>query len=151
MNEQPEATSTPAPIREDVTGSRIVAALIDIAVLFVVFLVMAALFGDFGSTEESDFAVNLSGPAFVVFLLIVFAYHFVLESSGGQTLGKKVMGLKVVAVDGALTSGNVAVRTILRIVDGLPIFYLVGFIAVVATKQKQRLGDMAARTLVVRA
>jgi uncharacterized RDD family membrane protein YckC len=44
----------------------------------------------------------------------------------------------------------VAIRTILRIIDGI-FFYLVAFICVVATKQKQRLGDMAAGTLVVRA
>jgi uncharacterized RDD family membrane protein YckC len=44
----------------------------------------------------------------------------------------------------------VAVRTILRIVDSLPAFYLLGFIVVVASKEKQRIGDMAAGTVVVR-
>jgi uncharacterized RDD family membrane protein YckC len=55
-------------------------------------------------------------------------------------------------VDGQpLTRQKVAIRTVLRLVDGLPFLYLVGFIAMVASKQKQRLGDMAAGTIVVKA
>ena len=149
MNEQPASTPPPAPA--DVTGIRIVAALIDIAVLFVLFLIMAALFGDFGSTDESDFSVNLSGLPALIFFILVIAYYFFLELTGGQTLGKKVMGIKVVAVDGVLTPTKVIVRTLLRIVDGLPVFYLLGLIVVVTSQRKQRIGDMAAGTLVVRA
>jgi uncharacterized RDD family membrane protein YckC len=150
MNDQPAATPTP-PAAGDVTGIRIVAALIDIVLLFVVFIIMAALFGDTDSKGDSSFSVNLSGLPALVYFVIVIGYYVVLESSGGQTLGKKIMGLKVVALDGTLTKTKVVVRTLLRIVDGLPFLYLVGIIAIVASKQKQRIGDMAAGTVVVRA
>jgi uncharacterized RDD family membrane protein YckC len=149
MNEEPAAAPPPAP-RENVTGSRIVAAFIDIILLGVVFAVLAALFGDTNSDDEG-FSVNLSGAPGIVYFLIVLAYYLGLETMYGQTLGKKVMGIKVVAIDGPLTLGKVAIRTVLRLVDGLPILYLLGLIVVAVSKQNQRIGDMAAGTLVVKA
>ena len=61
------------------------------------------------------------------------------------------MGIRVVPVEGVLTPSKVAIRTILRIVDGLPFLYIVGLIAIFASQRKQRVGDMAAGTLVVKA
>ncbi len=43
------------------------------------------------------------------------------------------------------------VRNILRIIDYLPFFYLIGFILIVTNSKKQRIGDMAARSIVVKA
>jgi uncharacterized RDD family membrane protein YckC len=149
MNEEPAASTSSAP-RGNITGSRIVAAFIDIILLGVVFAVLAALFGDTNSGDEG-FSVNLSGAPGIVYFLIVLAYYLGLETMYGQTLGKKVMGLRVVAIDGPLTLGKVAIRTVLRIVDGLPFLYLLGLIVVAVSKQNQRIGDMAAGTLVVKA
>ena len=149
MNEEQAASPTSAP-RENVTGVRIVAAIIDIILLAVVFGVMAALFGE-SSNDDSGFSVNLSGGPAILYFLIVIGYYLGLETMGGQTLGKKVMGIRVVAIDGPLTLGKVSIRTILRILDGLPFFYLLGIIVVAVSKQNQRIGDMAAGTLVVKA
>jgi uncharacterized RDD family membrane protein YckC len=150
--------ATPAPVsavRTDVTGKRIVAAIIDMVLLGVLFVVMAALFGDAGSSSGDDgssFEVNLSGGPFLLYVALSFAYYFLLELTSGQTLGKKLMKLRVATLNGSpLAAGPVAVRTLLRIIDGLPAFYLVGFIAMIASKQKQRIGDMAAGTVVVEA
>src|SRR3972149_3326638 len=107
MSSEPVQTAVPAV---DVTGKRIVAALIDIVLLA------------------------------VVYFLIVFGYYLVMESLTGQTVGKKLMGLRVAAVDGSLTWGKVALRTIIRIVDGLPVFYPVRFLAVMVSKNRPRLG-----------
>jgi len=149
MNEKSVASTAPAA-GQNVTGSRIVAAIIDIVLLGIVFGAMAVLFGD---TENDDggFSVSLSGVPGLVYFLIVIAYYLGLETMSGQTLGKKVMGIRVVAVNGPLTLGKVAIRTVLRIVDGLPIFYLLGLVVVAVSKENQRIGDMAAGTLVVRA
>lgn len=149
MNEEAAASPPPAP-RENVTGSRIVAAFIDIILLGVVFAVLAALFGDTNS-DDDGFSVNLSGAPGIIYFLIVFGYYLGLEAMYGQTLGKKVMGIKVVAIDGPLTLGKVAIRTVLRLVDGLPALYLLGLIVVAVSKQNQRIGDMAAGTLVIKA
>ena len=150
MNEQTAAAATPTT--DNVTGPRIVAGIIDVVVLGVVFVVMSALFGDSGSGDDGDgFSVSLSGLPFLIFIVISFGYYFVLEAyNQGQTLGKKVMGIRVVSVDGVLTPGKVAIRTILRIIDGF-IFYLVAVIVIATSKRNQRIGDMAAGTQVLKA
>jgi uncharacterized RDD family membrane protein YckC len=141
----------PISVVQDVTGPRIGAAVIDIILMGILFLVMGMLFGD-AESDNSSFSVNLdTGPSLIYFLLVM-AYYFFFELTSGQTIGKKLLKVRVVSLDGQpLTPGKVALRTILRIIDGLPIFYLVGFICVLASKQKQRIGDMAAGTAVVRA
>ena len=127
-------------------GRRAVAVIIDSILLGVVAYAFAAMSG---GTTESGF--NLQGGPFFVFSLIGFAYYIVMEKTSGGTLGKKAMGLKVVQKDGAaLTWQGSIIRNLLRIIDGL-FLYLVGAVAVWVSKEKQRIGDMAAGTLVVRA
>ena len=73
-------------------------------------------------------------------------YCFALESSGGQTLGKRAMKLRVVSADGSpATDTQIFKRTIVRIVD----WNIIGLIAmVVSGERRQRLGDMVAGTVV---
>jgi uncharacterized RDD family membrane protein YckC len=135
---------------ENVTGPRIVAALIDIVVLFISFIVLGALLGD-ADADGSSFQVSLEGGPFLLWVLLSLAYYTVPEALTGQTPGKAVMKLKVVRLDGQpYTWGNSLARNVLRIIDGLPVFYLLGLIIVATSKNKQRLGDMAAGTVVVR-
>ena len=69
----------------------------------------------------------------------------------GRTPGKRWSSLRVVCDDGSpLTFRSSALRNVLRLVDILPGLYLVGAIAIFATRANQRLGDLAAGTLVVR-
>lgn len=69
----------------------------------------------------------------------------------GQTLGKKVLGLRVVDERGLkLRPSQVVIRNLLRFVDGLPLFYAVGGIVSLFSSRSQRLGDLAAGTVVVR-
>jgi len=76
-------------------------------------------------------------------------YYFAFESSGGQTLGKKLFKLRVLRVDGSpVGMREVAVRTVLRVIDGIG-FYLVGLIVMLVTgKRRGRFGDLAAGTMV---
>ena len=85
--------------------------------------------------------------------LVVLGYYFGFEVAVGQTVGKRLLGLRVTRADGSRPSvAAVAVRTLLRLVDWLPALYLVGFMAMLATGvRRQRLGDLAARTRVARA
>ena len=77
-------------------------------------------------------------------------YYFALESGGGQTVGKKLLKLRVLRADGRPAGmREIAVRTVLRVVDGIGA-YIVGLIVMLATGQRrQRLGDLAAGTIVV--
>jgi uncharacterized RDD family membrane protein YckC len=69
----------------------------------------------------------------------------------GQTIGKRVLQLRVMDAEGLrLTVQQVAIRNLLRPVDLLPLFYLVGGAAMVISRRAQRLGDLAANTIVVR-
>lgn len=68
----------------------------------------------------------------------------------GQTLGKKLLRLRVVDARGLpLTFPQTVLRNLLRFIDALPLAYLVGGVAALASKRGQRLGDLAAGTLVV--
>lgn len=68
----------------------------------------------------------------------------------GQTPGKKVLGISVVQDDlTPITFGTSLVRNLLRTVDFLPFFYLFGLITMVLNQRFQRLGDLAAGTLVI--
>ncbi len=69
----------------------------------------------------------------------------------GQTLGKRLLRLRVVDADGLrLQFSQVVIRNLLRSVDILPAFYLVGGIAALLNARTQRLGDIAANTVVIR-
>ena len=126
-------------------GRRAVAILIDTVLLFILGYIIAMATG--GTTGEG---FNLhGGPAFL-WLGIGLAYYIVMEAMWGATLGKKAMGLKVVKQSGEPIDWQASiVRNVMRIIDGF-LFYLVGAIVVWVSKKRQRLGDMAAHTLVVR-
>ena len=135
----------------DVTERRIVAGLVDVAVLFAVFLVMAAGFGESGSTETAAFNASLSGGGALLYFVVVLTYYAGAEGVTGTTPGKRITGRTVVKVDGSRYEwGAVSLRNVLRIVDGLPVLCLVGIISVSVTERNQRLGDLAAKTVVVR-
>ena len=121
-------------------GGRIAAALVDIAVLVAGTLAFATVFGTSGA------GLVLVGVGWGLY------YYFACESGGGQTLGKKLFKLRVVADDGSpATMNQVGVRTILRLVDGL-FAGLVGLGTMIATgERRKRVGDIAAGTKIVRA
>lgn len=151
MNTTSESTSV---ANDHVLESRLIAAIIDIVVLMGLGIIATGITGGIDLGDKSSGtggSFSLSGWSFWVFLLVVVLYYFLQEASMGQTLGKRVMKLRVVAVEGELTRTKVLVRTLLRLIDWLPFLYLIGFILVLVTPQHQRIGDMAARTIVVRA
>lgn len=88
----------------------------------------------------------------LVGLLIGFGYYIYFEGTYGQTIGKMALNIVVVTEDGDAVDYRAAtIRTLLRVVDALPAFYLVGIAVVFATDREQRIGDLVADTVVVRA
>ncbi|HEV8207866.1 MAG TPA: RDD family protein [Acidimicrobiia bacterium] len=127
-------------------GSRFAASLLDVAVQLGAIFALAVVLGPLG-TNGFVLAAYL-----VAIFLILFAYDIALETwNRGRSIGKLAAGLRVVRAggepEGFLTA---AVRNFLRIVDFLPAFYVVGVISILVTSRNQRLGDLAAGTLVVR-
>jgi uncharacterized RDD family membrane protein YckC len=145
---EPTQAPPPAPLgQDDVLGRRISAALIDLALMFGLFVVLALAIGK-NSAGGGSVSLSLTEPETALYLVLVLVYYFALEATIGQTLGKLLLGLGVVRPDGSRPSvAAIALRTLLRIVDWLPLLYLVGFITIMVTGQRrQRLGDLAGKT-----
>jgi uncharacterized RDD family membrane protein YckC len=89
---------------------------------------------------------------FVVYFLIDWGYAIALETLwSGQTIGKRVFGLRVIQESGVrIGFYNAALRNLARLFDRLPALYLVGGAAALFSGSQQRFGDMIAGTLVVR-
>ena len=83
--------------------------------------------------------------------LIYGLYHPVLEVlMRGRTPGKRIAGVRIVTQD-AQTPGVLAIliRNVLRLIDSLPIAYVVGLVATLVTQQSVRIGDLAAVVVIV--
>lgn len=134
--------------RTEVVGRRIGAALIDLILMFALAVVLALLIGE-TRTDGGNVSVRLEGTKAVVWIALTLLYYGVSEALTGQTLGKRLLRVRVARLDGGRASaGQVAIRTLLRVIDGIG-FYLVGMVVVLATGQRrQRLGDLAAKTTV---
>jgi uncharacterized RDD family membrane protein YckC len=124
-------------------GSRMIAASVDLTLQVISYVILLLLL------QNSDIgAAVLAVAAF----LLVFGYDVSFEVlAGGRTPGKRFTGLRVVRSGGRpvdlVTS---AIRNFLRAIDFLPALYGIGMLSVLATSRNQRLGDLAAGTLVVR-
>ncbi len=133
---------------------RFVAVLLDaVIVLFPATIVVGLLSGG-GYTETGEGYANagikVSGSASLLLLALVLGYYVLCEAATGATLGKRMVGIRVVGEDGKdLTFRAAVVRNVLRLIDSL-FFYLVGAIFALTSPRGQRLGDRAAHTLVVR-
>ncbi len=134
-------------------GDRLIAQVVDGMVGFgLFFFVGNVLAPRFGGATESGF--NLTGaPALLIMAivgLLLLAYFVVAEAAAGATLGKLAAGIQVQTTDGhRVGAGASVIRNVMRIVDGIGV-YLVAALAVMLTKRHQRLGDLAAGTIVVR-
>jgi uncharacterized RDD family membrane protein YckC len=133
-----------------VLGRRIGAAFIDIGIVIVLMLLVGGIFGN-DAAPDAPASARYGALDRVLILCLVFGYFWGTETVWAQTLGKRALGIRVVGVGGSkATAGATLVRTVLRVVDFLPVFYVVGLIAILATgPRRQRVGDLAAKTRVV--
>ncbi len=129
-------------------ASRFIAELFDALILgavLVAMVILAALAG--GGAGALILVVALGG-----FLLITVVYHVAFEVlARGRTPGKRWAGLRVVLEGGGPVDLRASlVRNLIRLIEGLALLYVPAIIAVLATRRNQRLGDLAAGTLVIR-
>lgn len=127
-------------------GRKVVATMIDYVVILAITVLYILTFGE--PNEEGGKSVT--GWSALLIVLPWFIYFIFTEWYFGATPGHKIVGLKVVSVDGSrLRFTQVFVR---RFCDALEIswcFGLIAFILVLNSEQNQRLGDIAAKTLVI--
>ncbi len=127
---------------------RFVAWAIDLACVFVILIPLNAALR-FVSLLNADTAQAL---AIACYFLVSVGYAMVSEwRFKGQTVGKHLLSIRVMDEEGKrLRPSQIIVRNLLRIVDSLPLCYMVGGLFCLLTRRSQRLGDMAGATLVIR-
>lgn len=125
-------------------GSRFIGFLVDIVLQSLLILALTLGLGSFGNIGAAGATIGI----FVVSLL----YPVLFETfDDGRSPGKRLAGLRVVNLDGTrITFLTSAVRNALRVIDALPGTFTVGIVAIVMTARHQRVGDLAAGTIVVR-
>jgi uncharacterized RDD family membrane protein YckC len=141
----PEGVSLELPLAG--VGSRFVALLVDTLLQSLAFVAVIVGLTLAGADGFAVFAVT-AVAAFALLFLYPVAFEL---AAGGRTPGKRWSSLRVVCEDGSpVTVRASALRNLMRLVDALPAVYLVGAVAIFATRGNQRLGDLAAGTIVVR-
>lgn len=121
-------------------------ALVAAAWIFA-FSLLAKNYADSDSGTPTWFAWAWGLPPALFYLL----YHPALELlMAGRTPGKRWAGVRIVTTEGMVPGvGSIVVRNLFRFVDGLPMLYVVGLACTIATRRNQRIGDLAAGTLLV--
>ena len=116
----------------------------------VAILVLGGMLAAFAGIAVGENVVQ--GLILLCWFLLDWIYPVVFESGKrGATPGKRAMGLRVVQANGSpITVGQAVVRNFLRFIDGMPFFtYGFGVASCLASRRFQRLGDLAAGTVVV--
>jgi uncharacterized RDD family membrane protein YckC len=128
--------------------SRFFAWFIDQFCIQVILSVVGMIIGFFGI-----FSVGFAEAFYIIgWFVVSIGYGIFFEWSWrGQTIGKRLFRLRVVDVEGMRIQFNqIVVRNLLRFVDSLPVFYFVGGVTCWLNSKCQRLGDIAANTVVIR-
>ncbi|NBU25239.1 MAG: hypothetical protein EBS39_06425, partial [Gammaproteobacteria bacterium] len=157
---EPSATGVEARLRVAGAGARAHAFMVDfyirVALAFAWYAAGAVLHSMLSGGEatlrpprEPDAWWNSAVvvPVVVIYLL----YHPVVETLlRGLTPGKRFAGLRISTLDGGVPStGALLLRNVFRIIDSAPVFYGVGLLMSLVNRRGQRLGDLAAGTLLV--
>jgi uncharacterized RDD family membrane protein YckC len=142
------AIATPEGVEIELTlaglGSRFIAGLIDFAIRLLPLIALLVLI------DPRNSAIGAAIFALADFGMQFFYYVLFETLGGGRTPGKRAAGLRVVRSSGRpVTFVRSMVRNIMRVIDAFA-FYFVGMLSIFITNNNQRLGDLAADTLVVR-
>ena len=139
-------TSQNVLIRQNIAsvGERMLACMIDYFVIFVYMMIVSYII---------DLISNSSGDnvLIMIFFIPMMFYSFISEiTMHGQSLGKKIMKIKVVKIDGSQpTVWNFFIRWIFRIVDITMLYGSVAIVTIIINGKGQRFGDIAAKTTVI--
>lgn len=128
-------------------GARGVAHILDLMILTGLIQLLSTVLVPFGLIAPESYIAFTA----LAYFVLSFLYFIILEAFWqGQSLGKKIMRIRVVSIDGtAITFYQSLVRNLLRAADTLPALYLVGIVVAFLNPRGQRTGDIVAGTMVV--
>ena len=144
-------------------GSRFLALLVDLLIQMAVGLAVVAVFAVgvalmsrsfrdlLGSQSDAIAGIGIAVAILLTFV-VTWGYFLVFEVIwNGQTPGKRYVGIRVLTTRGEpVTMVHALVRNLMRLIDVLPSSYIIGIVSILVTRRGQRLGDLAAGTIVVR-
>ena len=148
--ETPEQVALEFPLAG--VGSRFLALAIDMLVqLAIGVLVFAVVAGTWSLVRPRAGGPWLLAIAVIAVFLLFYGYFAGFEAFWhGQTPGKRLVGLRVLSVTGRPARIDEAIlRNLLRVIDQLPGVYAIGIVTMLVSSRNQRLGDLAAGTVVV--
>jgi uncharacterized RDD family membrane protein YckC len=139
-----ETLSTPPlDIRPAPLDHRLMACIIDSA------LVLSIWLGILGLILRNPLGWSFDLPRLAYLFVFGFVYYSVTEWLLAASVGKLFMKLRVLGTDGDPCSLTASlVRNAMRLIDWLPLFYLLGGVLILASAKKRRAGDMVANTIV---
>lgn len=127
-------------------GERIIARLIDLGILAVLLFASVASGAFFDSPQIFTF------PILYALWMFLFAFYDIICEAffTGQSIGKRIMKIRVISLDGGRPSlGQYLIRWLFRIVDFILTAQSGALISVIVTEKKQRIGDIVAGTTLV--
>lgn len=132
-------------------GSRLTARILDHLIQLAIVVAIIAIFSGSVDTEsESEAFVAIVGT--LVLFAIFWVYDVAFEAfAGGRTPGKRAVGIRVVGMGGEpIGFPAAAVRNLLRLIDEYLTIWICALVSILRSEKNQRVGDMAAGTMVVR-
>jgi uncharacterized RDD family membrane protein YckC len=128
---------------------RVLGAIVDIVIISVLFTLVGYAIG---MRPETGVGFSFQGVAGAIALGACLVYFIVPEALWGASPAKFMLGMRVVNEEdgGKIDWVRSIIRNLVRVVDGLPALYIVGFLIAVSSPKTQRLGDRIAKTIVVR-
>lgn len=127
-------------------GDRILATIIDLILFAAYFLLIGSIISEIGGIESNVYSS-------IILFLPFFFYDLYCELLfNGQSLGKFLMKIKVVRIDGSQPNfGNYLLRWLFRLIEGILFLWsVVALITILVNGKGQRLGDIAAKTTVIK-
>jgi uncharacterized membrane protein SpoIIM required for sporulation len=135
-------------------GARAMAFMIDwmlrtALAVFYMLLASLLLLGNLSFAVQPDEQTTWYLAGVMPTMAIYFLYHLVIEPlMSGRTPGKRMAGLRVVTLEGLVpTTSALITRNVVRLIDSMPVGYVVGLLFVLFGRRHQRLGDIAAGTV----
>jgi len=104
-----------------------------------------------GGDHQWQYGWFITDPLCISFLIIIILYFIFLEGILGGTIGKIMLSIRVVKLDGSkIGLKKSLIRNFLRLVDALPAFNILGVVLIIKSPENARYGDRVAGTRVIK-
>ncbi|HOD66157.1 MAG TPA: RDD family protein [candidate division Zixibacteria bacterium] len=149
-----QKSEQPGRFRYAGLGRRFAALMLDFALGSLVFFPVTKIAKGVWILRPEEHAWRygwlITDPLCLMFLAVILAYFILSEGLLGATLGKRLVAIRVVRVNGERPGlGRSLIRNVLRAVDALPAFNILGIVLIVSSPEKARAGDRVAGTRVI--